>query len=52
MGATMSMDSVLIKGIFKKSRAGLGYMDIERVYNTMPPKHGYIYTGGEAKAVY
>ncbi len=52
MGATMSMDSVLIKGVFRKNRAGLGYMDIERVYNTMPPKHGYIYTGSEAKAVF
>ena len=52
MGATMGMDSVLVKGIFKKSRTGLGYMDIERVYNTMPPKHGYIYTADEANIAY
>jgi len=38
----LKMQSVLVKGIF--TRVGKGYaVDIERVYNAMPPLSGYIY---------
>ncbi len=40
------MESVLVKGIYnRKQYAGLpyGYVDLERVYNSMPPQSRYIY---------
>lgn len=44
---TMGMEDVLIRGIFrgfKRSRmVSLGIVDIEWVYNSMPPAHGQIY---------
>jgi len=43
----LDTENVLVEGIFKgfEKRKGiqLAVMDIERVYNSMPPKHGYIY---------
>lgn len=46
-GMTLNMEDVLLKGIFKgfKRIMGLntGIFDLERVYNSMPPVHGYIY---------
>jgi hypothetical protein len=39
----MSMQSVLTKGIYLGSKCGTGVMDIEYVYNSMPPKMEYIY---------
>ena len=43
LGSTLSMENVLVKGIFTKTSEGFGYVDITRVYNSLPPKHGYIY---------
>ncbi len=47
MGMNLDMEDVLIKGTFngyKKTPLGkMAYLDIERVYNSLPPKHGYIY---------
>ena len=43
LGSTLSMENVLVKGIFTRAGKGLGYMDITKVYNSLPPKHGYIY---------
>lgn len=40
---TLSMETVLVKGVFHGFKNGFGYVDIDRVYNSMPPKHGYIY---------
>ena len=36
------MESVLVKGIYHK-----GILDIERVYNSMPPKMEYVYPRSE-----
>jgi len=48
MGLNLDMLDVLVKGTFKGVKntilGKMGYMDIERVYNSLPPKHGYIYT--------
>lgn len=43
MGLNLDMENVLIKGTFTKHSFKTGVIDIERVYNSMPPKHGYIY---------
>jgi hypothetical protein len=38
------MEDVLIKGTFNGfDSKGYGYIEIERVYNSMPPIHKYIY---------
>jgi len=46
-GMTMDMEDILVRGTFTgigKSRgASLGAVDIEMVYNSMPPLHGQIY---------
>ena len=43
----LEMESVLIEGKFigiqNKLGIKVGLVDIDRVYNSMPPKHGYIY---------
>jgi hypothetical protein len=41
---SMSMEDVLLKGTFGGFDAkGFGFMEIERIYNAMPPIHKYIY---------
>ncbi|MFA5466968.1 MAG: hypothetical protein WC251_03865 [Candidatus Izemoplasmatales bacterium] len=41
---SMSMETVLLKGKFSGfNEKGYGYLDINRVYNSMPPVHKYIY---------
>ncbi len=41
---SMSMETVLLKGKFEGfDKLGLGYLDVRRVYNCMPPVHQYIY---------
>ncbi len=48
LGFAMSMETVLLKGIFSGfDDKGYGYMDIDRVYNCMPPVHSYVYDGRE-----
>lgn len=42
-GANLKFESVLLKGTFSGFRRGLATVDIDRVYNGMPPKHGYIF---------
>jgi hypothetical protein len=42
-GLNLEMENVLVKGPFSGFRRGIGYVDIDRVYNSMPPKQGYIY---------
>lgn len=46
-GANLKFESVLLKGEFSGFKAGLATVKIDRVYNSMPPKHGYIF---DAKA--
>jgi hypothetical protein len=47
MGANLDMETLLVKGEFSGFKNGLfgkvGHVDIARVYNAMPPVHGYIY---------
>ena len=54
-GLTMKMEDVLIRGPFRgyERKAGLkmGTIDIEWVYNSMPPAHGQIYPEVELKPV-
>lgn len=40
---TMEMESVLVKGSFSGFKNGMGIIDIDRVYNSMPPVPRYIY---------
>lgn len=49
----LKMESVLVKGQFKWSRNFIrnGQVDIERVYNSMPPFAGYIYPPTSIKKV-
>mgnify|MGYP001144116221 CR=1 FL=1 len=52
---TMNLEFVLVKGSFKGVRklGGIhtGVLDIEKVYNSMIPRSGYIYPREELKAV-
>lgn len=49
---SMTMETVLLKGKFSGFDAsGYGYLDIKRVYNSMPPVHKYVYPEQELKPV-
>ncbi|HWR67471.1 MAG TPA: pyridoxamine 5'-phosphate oxidase family protein [Desulfomonilia bacterium] len=54
-GLTLQMEDVLVRGVFGgfgKSRGiTLGRMDIDWVYNSMPPLHGQIYPETELRPV-
>jgi len=54
-GLTMGMEDVLIRGTFRGYKRALGLslgiIDIEWVYNSMPPAHGQIYPEVELKPV-
>lgn len=39
---TLKMESVLVKGVYSR-----GQLDVERVYNSMPPKMEYVYPRNE-----
>ncbi len=39
----MQMESVLLRGSYGVRPAGLGVIDVDWVYNTMPPKPGQIF---------
>ncbi len=45
-GANLKFESVLLKGEFSGFKAGMASVKIDRVYNSMPPKHGYIFEAG------
>ncbi|PKM71670.1 MAG: hypothetical protein CVU91_12980 [Firmicutes bacterium HGW-Firmicutes-16] len=42
-GANLKFESVLLKGVFSGFKGGVSTVEIDRVYNSMPPKHGYIF---------
>lgn len=42
-GLNLDMENVLIKGVFSGFEKGLATVEIDRVYNSMPPKMGYIF---------
>ncbi|MBE9543352.1 MAG: hypothetical protein IMF02_02575, partial [Proteobacteria bacterium] len=54
-GLTMGMEDVLVRGIFQGFKRyrfmKLGIVDIEWVYNSMPPGHGQIYPEVDLKPV-
>lgn len=39
----LKFESVLFKGEFSGFKGGIATVKIDRVYNSMPPKHGYIF---------
>lgn len=39
----LDMEGVLLKGTYLSLKGGLGALDVDRVYNCMPPIHRYIY---------
>ena len=47
----MQMESVLLRGTYGGTRAGLGIVDIDWVYNSMPPQPGQIYPRQPVKPV-
>lgn len=47
-GANLKFESVLFKGTFSGFRGGLASVSIDRVYNSMPPKQGYIFESASA----
>lgn len=49
---SMTMEDILLKGTFSGfNQQGMGYMDIDVVYNCMPPVHKYIYPENENREV-
>lgn len=54
-GLTMQMEDVLVRGVFngyhRYRGVKLGTLDIDWVYNSMPPNHGQIYPPVPLKAV-
>ena len=42
-GANLKFESVLLKGEFSGFKGGKATVAVDRVYNSMPPKQGYIY---------
>lgn len=42
-GLNLQMENVLMKGVFSGFNGAFATFDIDRVYNSMPPKMGYIY---------
>ncbi|MFA6866469.1 MAG: hypothetical protein WCR54_03020 [Clostridia bacterium] len=42
-GMSLKMEAVLVKGFYHKAIGDFGYVDIDTVYNPLPPKHGYVY---------
>ena len=55
LGLTMAMEDVLVRGAFAGFRRfrgiTLGALDIDWVYNSMPPKPGQIYPEEELRPV-
>ena len=43
MAISMEMESVVIKGTFSGFKGGIGRVQIDRVYNSIPPVMRYIY---------
>ena len=45
------MEGVLVKGFFYEASGGIGFVEIDKVYNPLPPKAGYIYPEKKQEAV-
>lgn len=42
-GLSLDMQGVLVKGNYHQATKGTGFVDIDKVYNPLPPKAGYVY---------
>ena len=47
----LDMQAIEVKGVFKEGKAGMCYVDIDKVYNPVPPKAGYVYPELRQEAV-
>ncbi len=50
-GMDLDMQAVEVKGVFSDGKMGMCYVDIDKVYNPVPPKAGYIYPELKQEAV-
>lgn len=50
-GMSLDMEVILVKGTYYKGKLGLGYVEIDKVYNCAPPKPGWIYPDLQNDAV-
>lgn len=48
---SMDMESALVKGTFSGFKNGIGYVDVDKVYNSMPPICGYTFPKEDYKEV-
>ncbi|MBR3258383.1 MAG: hypothetical protein IKF96_05270 [Eggerthellaceae bacterium] len=48
---SLDMEVLLVKGTYRKGKLGLGVVDIDKVYNSAPPKMGYTYPAEKNEAV-
>lgn len=50
-GMNLETENVLVKGPFSKLGKKGGYINIDKVYNSMPPKQGYIFPKNKVEAI-
>ncbi|MBQ5953042.1 MAG: hypothetical protein IJQ88_08180 [Clostridia bacterium] len=50
-GMSLDMEAVLVKGFYHEVSGGIGFVEIDKVYNPLPPKAGYIYPEKKQEAV-
>lgn len=50
-GVNLETESVLVRGVVRRRVPGVGVMDVDWVYNSMPPKQGVVYPRPEVRAV-
>lgn len=50
-GMDLDMQAVEVKGVFHEGKMGMCYVDIDKVYNPVPPKAGYVYPELKQEAV-
>ena len=50
-GMSLDMEVVLVKGTYHAGTSRIGFVEIDKVYNSAPPKPGYIYPELSNKAV-
>ena len=48
---SLDMEVVQVKGTYRKGKLGMGVVDIDKVYNSAPPKAGYVYPMAPNEAV-
>lgn len=51
LAMNLDLVSVLVKGVYGGTLGGLGIVDVEKVYNPLPPLPGYVYPKEPIRAV-